>query len=642
MFKHHSLLKISALALLGMICTTMGALALINPAFTPNHLMNQAESVLIVKMGKPDAGMKIALTVVKVIKGKKPAANLIIDLSNAPQKAWAKRIAKLATLRKGAPVPFFTGKFKEEKEADGFGDEEGGEDEPEAQEIGLLQIDRDWIVLLRDKNNTWNMSHVDVVKQGTFDGGSDMLIKAISYLKKNPEDLVPISEGYGWDKSLSAGKVSGKVTGLVAVDVDGKGRYALHVSSEGGDRLFLCSKGKFADITAGRKLAVKSSASAWGDFNGDGKLDLASISAGKLVLSLQNAKGIFSSPRPITAKVEGKLLDLTVVDAGTGAKSGLLVSREGLPVLLKPSGKDFTAETLDAGETKPETLGAASYCIAGDFDGDNLCDLIQPFEKGSLAFKGLGGGKFAPAIQMDIGTGKGRSSSCVGDYDMDGVLDIYLVGPGSPQLWSNRGKFKFVNVFGHSGEMCYTAQSNGIGTGTCDFNNDGRQDLFIAYGNDSEPPAVHMYFSRGYRSFGKCLTMVWENKEDDFTADTSKGLQAATVADLNGDYAQDLVLVQPDGTVKVYLREIDEDEMPIAVRAVLPAGSTYAGPVTVTGWNNTRCLGSWVVTPGSTGGFFGLMDEGELKVSWQLPGGKKKTKTFALENDESSAILKLK
>ncbi len=642
MFKHHNSLKISALALLGLACMTIGALAKINPAFTPNHLMKQAESVLIVKLGKPDAGMKIALTVVKVIKGEKPAAKLTIDLSNAPQKAWAELVAKRAAERKGAPVPFFTGKFKDEEGAGEFGDGEDGQEETEAQEIGLLQIDRDWIVLSRGKNNTWNMSHVDAAKQGTFDGGSDMLIKAISYLKKNPEDLVPISEGYGWGNNRTAGKVSGKVTGSVAVDVDGKGRYLLHVSSEGGDHIFLYSKGKFEDITAKRKLAVKSSASAWGDFNGDGKLDLASLSAGKLVLSLQNAKGIFSAAQPIAAKVEGKILDLTVVDAGTGAKSGLLVSRDGLPVLLKPSAKDFTAETLDAGETKTETLGVASNCIAGDFDGDNICDLIQPFEKGSLAFKGLGSGKFAPALRMDIGTGKGRSVSCIGDYDMDGVLDIYLVGPGSCQLWSNRGKFKFFNAFGHSGEMCYTAQRNGIGTGTCDFNNDGRQDLFIAYGKDTEPPAVHMYFNRGYRSFGKCLTMVFKNKEDDFITDTSKGLQATTVADLNADYAQDLVLVQPDGTVKVYLREVDEDEMPIAVQAVLPAGGVYAGPVTVTGWNNTRCLGSWVATPGSTGGFFGLMDEGELKISWQLPGGKKKTKTFALEDEERNAILKLK
>ncbi len=56
------------------------------------------------------------------------------------------------------------------------------------------------------------------------------------------------------------------------------GKPALFVACESGDRLFAGAKGRtFTDLTEARGLQSKSAAFAWGDFAGQGRLDLISF-----------------------------------------------------------------------------------------------------------------------------------------------------------------------------------------------------------------------------------------------------------------------------------------------------------------------------------------------------------------------------
>jgi hypothetical protein len=605
-----------------MVClSAVTALALINPNFTPNDLVEQSQTILAVKLHKPDGKQRVKMEVVKVLKGKKPEGDLIMDLSAASQKAWAEHVGKLAAARGDAPVPFFIGKYREQGEGE----------EMEAVEAGLLQMDRDWVVMDRGKGKgVWNMSHVEAKKQGTFDGGSDMLIKAVTYLKDNPDDRVPVEIGCDWLESKKPGKAEGKVSAACAVDLDGKGKLALYVAATGGDRLYLWGGKDFADVTGARKLSAKSAASAWADFDADGKLDLASWDGAALTIHLQGADGFGGKKIGTGFKPEGKVLSLLAVDAGVKGKPGLLVGTEKGPVLLAPAGDGFKAAALAA---PPADLGAASPPVVADLDGDGLYDVLQPFEKDGVVWKGKGGGKFDAPVKVGVGSGKGVTRCCTGDYDADGLLDVYMVGADCVRFWSNKGKLKFVDSFGHSGEMCYTAQPGGSGAGTCDLNNDGLQDIWITYASE----AVHHYFNRGFRSFGKSLSTIWENQ--DVQADTAPGQQAGVIEDLNGDGGQDMALVLKTGEVLVYLREVWEDEPPLSVRAVLAPKSPCAGPITVTGWNDKRCLGSWNLTAGSAGALFCLAAPGKVKLKWKFPGGKEQTKTIELE--EEREVLKI-
>ena len=600
----------AAAAVVLLVLGTVSALALINPNFTPNDLVEQSDQILLVKLSKPDNKSQVKMEVLRALKGQKPEGALVLDLSAASQKEWAKHVGELAGARGDSPVPLFIGKYKERGE---------GED-AEPIEAGLLQLDRDWVVMDRGKGNVWNMSHVDAKKQGTWDGGSDMLIKLVEFILKYPDDRVPVDVGCNWSGSKKPGKVEGEARTALALDLDGKGRFVLYVGASGGDRLFGwdAAKKDFADLTGARKLAAKSRLAAWADFDGDGRLDLASWDGTALLICTQGADGSFGAkPAEAGVKVEGSWLSLAALEVGAGKRAGLLVGTDRGPAVVRPAEGGWKAEALAVPEKAIEALGKASACLVADLDSDGWADVFQPFEKGGLIWKGKGAGAFEAAAKNEMGSGKDLASCTAGDYDMDGLLDIYMVGPECVHFWNNRGELKFAEAFGHSGEMCYTAQPGGVVAQTMDINNDGLQDLFIA--NSSEYP--HVYFNRGFRSFGKALSIIWENQ--DFMAETGKGQQCGAMADLNGDGAQDLVAVLKDGNVVVFLRAVPEGEetLPLSAQALLRAGAGTAGPVTVTGWSDRRCLGAWSVSPGSTGGFFGLAAPGEVKLKWKLPGG---------------------
>jgi hypothetical protein len=594
------------------------ALALINPRFTPNDLIEQSNQILVVKLAKPGADNVVAMTVVKAVKGQKPDKAIPLNLAAAAQQEWAKKIGEMAAERGDAPALLFIGERREQGQAEGQG-----------AKGAALQIDRAWVVLDAGKDGAWNMVRVDDTLQGTWDGGSDMLLKAIDHIVKNPQDLVPVSANCDWAGTKKPGKIEGEVSAAGAVDLDGKGAFVLYVAAVAGDRLFAWDAGKkdFADATAGRKLGSRSRAAAWGDFNGDGKLDLASWDGAKLSVHLQAADGTFGG-KPLEAdfKPAGGCTSLAALDVGAGKRAGILAGTGKGPVLLRPEGEGFKAEPLPV---PAEELGQASAPLVVDLDADGWADVLAPFEKAALIFKGKGAGAFEAARKIEaLGTTKGPAVSSAADYDADGLLDVFMIGPGCCHLWNNRGNLTFAEAFGHSGEMCYTAQpSAGIASQSCDINNDGLPDLFVAFA-DEHP---HIYFNRGFRSFGKALSLVWENA--DFTKEAGGGQRGAAVADLNGDGAQDLALVHADGTVQIWLRAVAEgaDNRPLGAQVLLGAAAGTAGPVTVTAWNDRRCLGALSVSPGSSGAFFGLAAAGSIKLRWQLPGGKPQEKTLEVE-----------
>jgi enediyne biosynthesis protein E4 len=113
------------------------------------------------------------------------------------------------------------------------------------------------------------------------------------------------------------------------------------------------------------------------------------------------------------------------------------------------------------------------------------------------------------------------------DYDSDGRLDIFFVnGAGASQLWRNNGALRFTNVTSKAG---LEQHDYGIGAAVCDYNRDGRPDLFLtAHGRNT----------------------LWHNNGDGTFRDVTrtagldrKGLWTAAVFfDADGDGDEDLFL----------------------------------------------------------------------------------------------------
>jgi hypothetical protein len=590
----------------GAILLANSAEALINPRFTPKDLIAQAETVLVVKAGKADAQERVPVQLVKVLKGKSAKQKFVIDLAASGQKEWTTGVKKDLAAMGEEPMILFAGKIAEEA------------DQPKA--AGFIHV-----------NGDWNMIGVDTPMKGTWEGGTDMLIRCAEYLIGDPDGNVPTAVGCQWadgEFRRKLGKVAGPVRLMRAVDLASDGHLVLFVAAESGDRLYgwETKKKDFQDVTAQRGLASRSQAAVWADFTGKGKADLVSWDGKALTLWAQTADGRFPSQGvAVAVELKDGCLGLDALDTGVVGRPGVLVSTKSAPLLLRPAkgGGFASAAALDLAGADLAALGAVRKCLVADLDGDGFADVLQLGEKGSLIYAGKGAGVFAPAEKCAISTGKGVTGACVADLAMDGKLGVFTVGEQGCRLWWNRGNFEFLDTFEHSGEMSYTAGPGGVDCAVCDINGDGRQDMAVFF----SAAIPQIFFNRGFRSFGKSLKFTDEAVGE--IKDLSGGQQAGVVEDFTGGGAQDMALAAKDGTIYVFLRKVFDDEPPLCVRAVLSADGP-SGPVTVTGWDGNRCLGAWSVSAGSPGAVLARADAGPIKLTWQFPGGKRQEKSVTV------------
>jgi hypothetical protein len=204
-----------------------------------------------------------------------------------------------------------------------------------------------------------------------------------------------------------------------------------------------------------------------GDFTNDGKLDLAASDRGGISILLGNGDGTFRSGIPTALNADfpffvlgdfnndGKL-DVAAI---TGAK---------VSVLLGKGNGQFSAPV-----TSPIS---ANQIYAADMNHDGNLDLVAlDRNNGTVSvWLGNGGGTFTKSTSTAVGD---PANAVIDDFDLDGNLDIALESPPA-----------YVIVLAGDGKGGFKSHTTYLsGNGTCclvngDFNGDKRPDLAVPGG----------------------------------------------------------------------------------------------------------------------------------------------------------------
>jgi hypothetical protein len=260
---------------------------------------------------------------------------------------------------------------------------------------------------------------------------------------------------------------------------------------------------------------------AVGDFNGDGKLDLAV--GGDITVSILLGDGTGNFTQGSTSPVGNDAQSVVVGDFNGDGKLDLAVTNywvNWVAILLGDGTGNFTPFSNPG-------VGSFSTSVAvGDFNGDGKLDLAVLNQGDATVSILLGDGTGNFTLASSPGVSEGPTQVAVGDFNGDGNLDLAIGGnPVSILLGDGKGNFTTES----------STPVNGGLAAVGDFNGDGNLDLAV-FG-------------------GGTVSILLGDGKGDFTMASPTAVDggSAAMGDFNGDGNLDLAFVNWGGTVSILL-----------------------------------------------------------------------------------------
>jgi enediyne biosynthesis protein E4 len=276
--------------------------------------------------------------------------------------------------------------------------------------------------------------------------------------------------------------------GCAVGDYNNDGYTDLYVTGRGPNKLYRNNgDGTFTDVSEAAGVGGPhwdvpkwSMGAAFGDYDNDGYLDL-------YVTNFVKLDPQHPGPRPDQPNAcVYKGVPIACPPDDYEGQQAILYHNNG--------NGTFTDVTQAAGLIRQDP-GRGFGVVFGDFANHGLQDIFQVNDVGSSFFYiNNGDGTFKDAsfdsgLAVDgFGNIHGTMGVTVGDYDNDGLLDVFVanwIREGNT-LYKNQGGHVFEDVTETSGLSHLGFEWCGWGTKFFDFDNDGWLDLWITFGHTNE------------------------------------------------------------------------------------------------------------------------------------------------------------